>query len=220
MKTNGIGPSIRILVFTLCLAGCSSGTKITGSWKAPEAMKYKTFFVTVLNRDLTVRTAVEGNLSSSLTKSGVNVTKSVELFSPATKIETKTEREQVIKKIQAGGYEAIMAISLIKKEENTYYVPGTTAAYDPKSLGGFSGMFPGYYDNGVSTYSTPGYYQTDKIYFIESNVYDGKTLKLVWSAQSQTFNPVNIKAASSEFSSVVVDALKKDKLIGPSGQSQ
>jgi hypothetical protein len=48
---------------------------------------------------------------------------------------------------------------------------------------------------------------------MESNLFDAKTAKLVWSAQSELFNPANLNSASGDFSFVMVDALKKGNLI-------
>ena len=64
-----------------------------------------------------------------------------------------------------------------------------------------------------TAYNTPGYYETDKIYFIQINMYDARSRKLVWSAQSETFYPGNIDTASYDFSFVMVEALRKANLI-------
>ena len=59
----------------------------------------------------------------------------------------------------------------------------------------------------------PGYYATDKNYYLEINLYDAKTEELVWSAQSETTNPSSIETFSNSFSQLVVNQLIKDGLI-------
>jgi hypothetical protein len=81
--------------------------------------------------------------------------------------------------------------------------------------GGGYGRFGGYYGMyGPMTYS-PGYYATDKNFYVEINLYDTETQALVWSAQSATTNPSSIDRAAREFALVVVDKMIKDKIIIP-----
>lgn len=91
----------------------------------------------------------------------------------------------------------------------TGYNNPVTNGYGP----GVYGTFGGYYNAGNSLYSTQGYYEMDKVYFVQSNMYDAKTAKLVWSAQSETFNPSTLESTSKDFAVVMVAALKKSGLI-------
>jgi hypothetical protein len=208
---------------------CSSphATQISGSWKDPGATTYQDFFVVVLSKNLPARTTLESDISSRLRKEGVKVTRSLEVFPHSEKEATAEERKAAVEKIQSLGHDAIITVSLVKKEESTRYVPGKIQ-YAPATVGygasynqatpgtvntGYYGTFGGYYNYGYSTYSSPSYYEMDKIYFVESNVYDVKTSKLVWSAQSETFNPLNLDIASADFSAVMVNALKEANLI-------
>ena len=151
----------------------------------------KDFFVAVLSKNLPARSTIEKDLSSKLVAEKVKATQSLSVFSHSEKIDTEEERKAAVEKIQSLGHDAIITIVLVKKTEDTRYVPGTTS----------------------SIYSTPGYYEMDKIYFVESNVYDAKTAKLVWSAQSETFNPSTLESTSKDFAVVMVEALKKAGLI-------
>ena len=127
---------------------------------------------------------------------------------------SKKTREDLIQEIKNSGRDAILTIAIIDQTNETRYVPGTTS-YSPMYYGGGYGRFGGYYGMyGPTTYS-PGYYTTDKNYFIEINLYDLGTQALVWSAQSSTTNPTNINNASQEFAYVVVDKMIKDKIIIP-----
>jgi hypothetical protein len=120
-------------------------------------------------------------------------------------------------------------VTLLKKTEEKHYVEGTstytptnigvgTGYYNPvtntdASTGGSYGAFGIYYMAASSASSTQGHYETDEIYFVESRMFDAGTEKLIWSAQSATFYPGDITTASYDFAYVMVEELKKEKLI-------
>ncbi len=218
-----------LILITFVLESCSStATQITGSWKDPESKSYKDFFVAVLSKNLPARSTLERDISSRLKHEGVKVTQSLDVFSHSEKLETTEEKKAAVEKIQGLGHDAIITVTLIKHTEEERYVPGANS-YTPTNIGygsgyyqpmtggvpgpGSYGAFGGYYTSASTAYSTPGYYEMDKAYFVESRVYDTKTSKLVWSAQSETFNPGDLASASSDFSTVMVAAMKKAQLI-------
>lgn len=59
----------------------------------------------------------------------------------------------------------------------------------------------------------PGYYVTDKTYFIETNLYSTNTDRLIWSAQSETVNPSSIDAFAKEYPEVLLERMVKDGLL-------
>jgi hypothetical protein len=59
----------------------------------------------------------------------------------------------------------------------------------------------------------PGYYVTDKTYFMETNLYDIESNQLIWSAQSETVNPGSIDNFVSTYPQILVDQLVKDGLL-------
>lgn len=220
-----------LLLISSCavLESCSSttATSITGSWKDPEAKNYTNYFVAVLHKKLSVRSTLEKDISRRLKHEGVKVTESMSIFPHTEDVETAEQKKAAVEKIQSFGHDAIITVTLVKHTEESRYVQGTSA-YAPTNMGygtgytpatggaqttGSYGAFGGYYVSGSSLYQSPGYYETDKTYFVESNVYDARTSKLVWSAQSQTFNPGDLATASGDFSLVMVDAMKKAGLI-------
>ena len=56
----------------------------------------------------------------------------------------------------------------------------------------------------------PGYYTEDKTYFIESNLYDMQTGAIIWSVQSEAYNPSNLAAASKTYSEMLMKKLKEE----------
>lgn len=219
-----------LLCFPLLVACAAekSTTVITGSWKDPEAKKYESFFVVVLNKKYAVRGTLEEDISRLLKKEGVEAVKSVDVLGKDEKIETTEEKQAAVEKIQSLGYDAIVTVTVLRSTEENRYVPGTSSRapanvgqgsgyYDPRTGAnqGSGGQyaFGTYYMSGSTAYNTPGYYETDKVYFVQSNVYEAGTAKLVWSAQSETFYPGNLAAASRDFSMGMVAAMKEAGIV-------
>lgn len=221
------GPIIVCLTFLLsCLPAAS--TKITGTWKDPGAGSYKDFFVAVLSKKLQTRKTVEFDLSSRLKKEGVNVEPSLDIFPHTEEVETKEQKEAAVEKIKSLGHDAIITVRLLKKTEESRYVPGKVQ-YAPTNIGygtgynneqhagnpgaGTPGAFGYYYIDNYALASSEGHDETISVYFIESRLFEASTGKLVWSVQSETFNPTNLPAFSAEFSEAVINSLKSNKLI-------
>lgn len=77
----------------------------------------------------------------------------------------------------------------------------------------WSGNYFGYYSNWYPTVSTPGYYTAEKSYFIESNLYDATSEEIMWSVQSQVFNPSSLQKFSRSYMTALVKQLESEKLL-------
>jgi hypothetical protein len=77
---------------------------------------------------------------------------------------------------------------------------------------GYGGYgFGGYYGYmAPSIYSTPGYTTTDKTYFMEARLFEAASENMVWSAQSEAYNPSKIDKFSKDYSSMLVEQMQKD----------
>lgn len=223
--------SFPVMIFCFAaLESCSStaATTLTGSWKDPEATGYNDFIVVALSKKLPARSMVEEDIVRMLKRERVKGSKSLDVIPHTEKVETPEDKKIAVEKIESLGHDAIITVTLVKKGEERRYVSGTTS-YAPTNVGvgsgyynpatgenqgqGSYGAFGTYYMGASTLYNTPGYYEVDKVYFLESNVYDVSSRKLVWSAQSQTFDGGDLSIASRDFSYVMVEAMKTAKLI-------
>lgn len=206
-----INPLVLVLLFAL--ASCSPSTKMLGSWTGPNTPTegYNSIFVTAITDNLVARQTIENDIDALLDNKGIVAISSFDIIPPGFKA-TPEKKEQVVSQIRAGGSDAILTIALLDQTSETRYVPGTTM-YSPMSYGGYYGRFYGYYSYYNPVMYDPGYYATDKKYYIEMNLYDVETEQLVWSAQSETTNPSSIETFSSSFSSLIVNQLIKDGII-------
>ncbi|MDY0078796.1 MAG: hypothetical protein RBR87_16130, partial [Bacteroidales bacterium] len=90
------------------------------------------------------------------------------------------------------------------------YVPGSQGA--PYVVYPFYGSYYSYYNMRYSYVYDPGYYTTDQIYFIEGNLYDLNTDKLVWSMQSKSYDPGTLTAFGKTYADMVFYQLRKEGL--------
>jgi hypothetical protein len=208
----------KIIPFLLILLGgllsCGSSTEVTGSWKNPSAnaKDIRNILVTALTHNTTARQTVENDLAEALRQQGFNATKSIDVLPPSFTEAKEPDKEALLDKIRGNNVDAILTVALIDKETENRYVPGSFG-YEPVPRFGYYGRFWGYYTNWYPTLYSPGYYTEDKIYFIETNLYDAASEDLLWSAQSETYNPNSLASFSKEFTSIVLTQMKNDGVI-------
>jgi hypothetical protein len=204
-----------LLLATVLISACSTSTKITGSWIDPAATtqtkSIKSVFIASLSRKIEFRTKLENALALEAQRRNVKAIKSSEFFTPEF-YQKMPSKEELLSKIRQTGVQAILTVSLINKESETRYVPGTHN-YSPYMTYGWYGSFYNYYNYWYPQFNDPGYYVTDKTYFLETNLYDVQTEKLIWSGQSETINPGSIDAFVKNYPKVLVEQMIKDGLI-------
>jgi hypothetical protein len=195
------------------LFSCSS-TKITGAWKNPKqpAKTYSSIFVASLSSNSVARATVENDMASALEKQGIASYKSMDEFPPGVKKDSVT-KEEILGRMRNKKADGILTISLIRKETESHYMPGGGIPYAPFPMYPYYSDFGGYYSHWYPYAYSPGYYEQDKAYYIETNLYDSATEQLVWSAQSRTYNPTDLKDFSKDFSKTIVAKLKEDGML-------
>ncbi|WP_160717237.1 DUF4136 domain-containing protein [Chitinophaga solisilvae] len=206
---------VTAVTLIFLMAACGTTVHMTGTWKDASAAPggYHEIMVAGLSSNVNARQTVENQLAAALGKYGVTAGKSLDVFPPSFDPKNDNDREAMAKKVEAAGYKAILTVSLVNKEAESRYVPGTVS-YAPYPVYGWYGNFWRYYGYMYSSVYSPGYYTTDKTYFLESNLYDlDKEGKLVWSGQSETVNPNSLESFAAAYGKVVADALKNGGLL-------
>ena len=207
------------LITALCFAACGPSTQITASWKNPDesiSRSVNTIFVTALTGRPTARQTIENDLAAALEKQGYTTVKSIDVLPPKFSGEANPNRDTLLSHISTTSADAILTVALIDEETESRYVPGNYG-YAPVPRFGYYGTFWGYYNNWYPTLNSPAYYEEDKVYFLETNLYDARTEQLLWSAQSESYNPTSLPDFSDEFARVVISKLKDEKILQPGG---
>ena len=78
---------------------------------------------------------------------------------------------------------------------------------------GMYGSYYGYYNHYYPQVYSPGYYSTDKTYYIESNFYDLELDQLLWSIQSEAYNPTSLESWFKKYSYNLIKLQKEEGLI-------
>jgi hypothetical protein len=183
------------------ITSCSPSTKIEKSWVEPGAKvtpdPQNKVMIIALVKDETSRRVIEDELSKRIKAT------SVPSYQFLTTEMLKAANEEALNNmVTKEKFTHILLMRLADIEKETSYVPGTTTGY----YGGW-GMYYGY---GAAMYSSPGYYTTDKNYFIETTIYSVNPNKLLWTGTTKTVNPSKINKAVNDIADAVVAKMKDD----------
>jgi hypothetical protein len=205
-KINGV--LLMLMFFT---SGCSS-SKITTSWKAENTVpqKYNKILVLGLIRevDRSLQQNMENHMVGDLKELGYNAVSSLTEFGP--KVFDKMDEDAAIDKLKNSGIDAVITIVMLDKQKEQKYVPGTMY-YSPYNY--YYNRFWGYRSTLYRRIYEPGYYITETKYFWESNLYDMSTQKLVYSVQTETFDPVNSESMGHEYGMMIVKDMVKQNIL-------
>ncbi len=196
------------LLITL-LAACSPSAQIVKTWTDPslnaETVKpYEKVLVIAQLKDDSSRRIAEDKVVASSPRG--NFIASYNYLKPS-----QQDQNLVVSELLKDGIEAIILMRLTDISKTTDYVQGSTY------YGGWGrgyGYYGGYgYGYGGSMYSTPGYYEENKTYYVETNIYDVKSNKLLWSGTTSTLNPTKANDAIDDIILAVKTELNNKGLI-------
>lgn len=193
---------ILAVIVCVCCVSCGPSTKIVKSWREPnvslkkDAPPNKTLVIALV-KDEGSRRIIEDKLVKDI---GTNASASYVIFT-ADMIKTLTA-ENFSAKLKEQQFNYVLLMRLADFEKETSYVPGTTT--------GYYGGYGRYYGYGAGMYTSPGYYTTDKNYFVETAVYSVEPDKLLWTGTTKTVNPTKLEKIITEISDVVAQKMRSD----------
>lgn len=198
MKIKLLLAAVAISLFT----ACGPSTQITKSWSDPSlnsGMKpfNKVLVIAQLKDDSSRRIAEDKIVASSPRGNFV--------ASYSYLKQDQQDQNLVVADLLKQGIDGIILMRLTDVEKSTDYVQGSTYYGGWGYGGGYYGGYGGW-GYGGSMYSTPGYYEENKTYYVETNIYDVKSNKLLWSGTTSTLNPTKINEALDE----IIAALKTE----------
>ena len=207
-----------VLIICITVAGCSA-TKIVSSWnqQGAEEKQYQKLGVVVMIPDMANRATVEDAVAKELRARGIKASPTFNTFPFAGKIgelglDSATTQQKIRQRVNDNHFDALLLIVLLDKRKEQRYVEGSSISIGAPVYG-----YPyyGYYYYAYSTVYSSGYYTTSTSYFVESNLYDVASQKLVWTAQTNTEDPTSIETESANFAKIIVDNLMLKKVIKP-----
>jgi len=201
-----------LAVAAFAFSSCAD-TTLKSSWTAPGVTKLK------FNKMVVIALAANRNFNRKMAESAVanfaTRVKIVPSYELLPGLDSVKDKATVIKMIQDNQFDGVITMRLAATDTRVTY-GGSTAL--PMDYLAFSDYYTQVYD--VSAYylddGNRATYQ-DKIIFLEVNIYDVKTMKLVWSGTTQTIkdaaNPGSVPAAIQEIAGVIRNKLEESNLI-------
>lgn len=196
MKKNNF---LFLAVLSIMVLYSCSSTSIVSSWKDPSSTdnpdQWEKVLIAVQSTSDAARRVAEDDLAAMSEK----FYPSYMIFPDKASIQNEDELKR---KIENGGYDAIATLKLINKDRQTSYVPGS-----------YTGSYWGYHRGYWGGYYEPGYYREDTYYAIETHVFSLKEGKLVWSSITNTVNPSDIKKTIQEVAVMTLKQMEKDGFV-------
>lgn len=206
MNNTKFLPAIALLVMVAC-----TSSRITHSWKSEAPSRnYTRILIMAINgkTPVTTRQQMEDHMAGDLRNQGYQAVSCLKEYGPQT-FRDMTETA-VLDKLQNSGFDGVITIVLLDKEKERYYVPGRIY-YSPYV--GFYRHFWGYYTTIYDRTYKPGYYVTNTKYFWESNLFDVASKELIYSVQTESFDPSSSEILAHEYGKLIVkDMVKKQVL--------
>jgi hypothetical protein len=198
-------PVIAALFTIAILTSCSS-SKLTSSWTATNASVLATsnkilVLGIIQDKDIRLRMQMEGWLVDGLKAKGYNAVSAYTLYGPKM-FDNKSE-EAVLAQLHNSNIDEVFTIALLDKSRQRQYQPGTI----------YPSPFWGYYSYMYGQVYSPGYTTVTTRFFWETNLYDVRTKALLYSAQSETYNPSSASNMARDNSTTILKNMIKKGLI-------
>ncbi len=194
MKKKTIMGTLLLAVVFMSLS-CATPQNLKSSWRNSTytGPAYKKMMVVVMTRQAGMRQSMENEFARQLKSRGVEVATCHEFIPDPEKISA----EELVRVGKGMGIEGYLIARLLGT--------GTEARYTAPAVSLY--QVSGY------LYVNQGKTQWNEVANLESLVYDGKTSDLVWRATVDVVAPSGSEGQVSNFVSMIVKTLSKDKMI-------
>lgn len=203
MNARKLFAGIVVFMTLPLLWSCASTTALTAVWKDPAYQgPAKKVVVVGLAKQESIRNLFEDEFVKQLAARKIDAVASHTLVPFAQ----MGDRNLALSKIKGVRADTVLATRLVDRKSVETYVPGTP--------------YPGYYDSWGGYYGfvySPGYVRQDDYVYLETNLYQSATEKLVWSARSETWLVDSSQGPIVPFIKQMVEKLGTDKIIPAGG---
>jgi hypothetical protein len=183
-RTRTIAAGSLFLVIFLLMTGCAA-TQVQQVWTdetSPGGRLNSVFIIVPVNQPST-RRMFETEFARYFKSHG---NKAVESFREV-ELETfydKGSRDAVLAKLREQGIDAVLLTRVVDHRTKENIIPGMTITAGYGMWGASAGV--GYTFGGPSTPTTQSYSREETFVGLETNLFDAKTEKLLWSIRTET----------------------------------
>jgi hypothetical protein len=193
--------SLLLIVCTFLFASCAS-TTITNVWKDEGYQgKAKKIVVIMVARLPDMRNMFEGRFVAELQARGNQAIQSHSIVT----FEELPDRELVKSRIKSTGADTVLIARLVDSKTIDAYMPGHVNAVPL-----YYGTWGTYYAIVSVDYGHTGDLQVS---YIETNLYDIETEKLIWSAHSKTERAQGEQQLINKFIDIILKKMSSDNII-------
>jgi hypothetical protein len=202
-----------LLMPLVIIFGACSSTNVTNSWKdknIEQASLKKVMVLAMLpEKQRSLRQEMENEMVEDLQKKGFAAVSALAEYGP--KAFSGMDEKQVMQELDKSKVDGVITVTLQDTDQSERYVPGSVR-YEPYAIR--YNRFYGYYQTFYNRVYTPGFTETRTNYFFETNLYDVNSNKLLYSAQSQSFDPSSAEQIAHEVAKAVVKDMEKNNIFG------
>jgi hypothetical protein len=130
MKMNAIKYALLLFSTAMAFLSCGPSQKVTSSWVNPEhvvgAKKYHKIFIGALVHNAAVRQHLEEDMSAAARARGYEVVRSIDVFGPSFTKDNAPSKDAILDKVRAQGCDLIYTVTLVDKQSEQRFVPGTS----------------------------------------------------------------------------------------------
>jgi hypothetical protein len=200
-----------VLLAAALVAGCSTApvTSLEVSWVAPQlpTVPFRKLLIITVASDEFVQIAFQDQMAAQLKERGVNAVASRRYFTRYT----DAERARFRQSIEESDADFVLLARVTFTDAGTQHSADTVIGPNGVPYAtGIYGVYGLYYAGSVG-----GDYAVKNV-TAEASIFAEKGEKLIWSARTKTTNAQNVKsgaAAATQYIAVILDAMKKDKLL-------
>jgi len=193
---------LLLITAAFLLASCTTTTVMTDVWKDKTYQgKPQEIVVIMVAKSPDMRNLFEDRFSAELDARGNNAFQSYTIIP----MEQLRDKEMVKSKIRSSGADTVLISRLVDTKEIKSYRPGQIYAVPSAYYGWW-----GYYDIVFADY---GYTGDVQVAYIETNLYDVKTEKLIWSGHSKTERTEGEQQLINAFIKVMIKKLSSAGII-------
>ena len=199
----------RAFLAACCLvifaAGCG-GTRLTNVWKDPayKGSGVTSVLVLAVAQKPETRLLFEKSMAGALTRAGVTAVVSSDPLPQMSKLDPQDIKQAAMDK----GCDSVIITHLVGVENDQVHQPPIYAM----AMGNNAG-FGYYYPYAYEYVMFPGAVYDQTSVRLETNLYDIRSEALLWRASSKTIDPKSVGGAIEDVTVVLVDNLKRDKML-------
>jgi hypothetical protein len=210
VKTRfGVCVLVLAAAFALGPAPALAQSKIVERWVLTglPMPKIKKILVIAVLENYLVRQQFEDEMEKLLAKQGVEGVRSHMVLPPRNEL----MEGELKKRILEDDYDAVLVVRprAVRKESQEVV---TGVMYVPPP--GYYNFWPYWTAANTDVYVTSSYFKENTIVRAEFNLYNTKNEKLIWNGESDTIYSKKFDEMGKSYAKMLVNQLKKDKVIG------